>query len=123
MVDKIDIYAKLRRVKAIKIFSQKAIFKTHFNGEEFRVSVIKEIFKIPKAQGHDFPDGFKVSMIAFRSDMPERRILLDCHPPKGPHYHVGTEEVQFEWQGLQSADDLFWKLVKTEFGNLEEVLE
>jgi hypothetical protein len=62
-------------------------------------------------------------MIAFRDDDPERRILLDCHPPKGPHYHVGTEEVQFEWQGLQNADDLFWKLVEAEFGKLEEVLE
>ena len=110
-------------MKAIKIFSQKVIFKTSLNGEVFRVSVIKEIFKIPEAQAHEFPDGFKVSMIAFRDDNPEKRVLLDCHPPKGPHYHVGAVEAQFEWAGLKSADDLFWNLVEAEFGKLEEVSE
>ena len=122
-LDKCHIYAKLGIVRAIKIFSQKAIFKTSLNGEEFRVSVIKEIFKIPEARAHEFPDGHKVSMIAFRDDDPGKRVLLDCHPPKGPHYHIGSAEVQFEWQGLKSADDLFWTLVEAEFGKLEEVLE
>ena len=83
------------------------------------VSVIKEIFKIPEAQAHQFPDGFKVSMIAFRDDDPERRVLLDCHPPKGPHYHLGAIEVQFEWTGLKRADDLFWTLVEAEFVSTE----
>jgi hypothetical protein len=46
-------------------------------------------------------------MIAFRDDDPEKRVLLDCHPPKGPHYHVGATENSFKWQGLKSADDLF----------------
>lgn len=101
-------------MKAAKIFSQKALFK---------VSVIKEIFKIPEAQANQFPDGFRVSMIAFRSDSPERMVLLDCHPPKGPHYHLGDKEVSFEWQGLDAADELFWNLVEKEFGKLEEVLE
>lgn len=110
-------------MKAIKIFSEKDIYKTSLNGEAFRVSVIKEIFKIPEARADGFPDGFKVSMIAFRNDEPDKRVLLDCHPPKGPHYHVGTAEVAFVWQGLQHADNLFWELVENEFGKLEEVLE
>ncbi len=110
-------------MKAIKIFSEKLIFKTSQNGEVFRVSVIREIFKIPDEQAHAFPDGHKVSMIAFRDDDPEKRVLLDCHPPKGPHYHIGDIESSFEWGGLKSADDLFWKLVEAEFGKLEEVLE
>lgn len=118
-----DIYVILGIVKATKIFSQKALFKALQNGEEFRVSVIKEIFKIPMAQAHHFPDGFKVSMIAYRNDLPEKRILLDCHPPKGPHYHLENQEVNFQWQGLDHADELFWQLVETEFGKLEEVFE
>ena len=90
-------------MKAKKIFSEKDIYKTSLNDEVFRVSVIREIFKIPASKAHEFPDGHKVSMIAFHDDDPDKRVLLDCHPPKGPHYHVGNEEVQFEWQGAEKC--------------------
>lgn len=122
-IDNISIYVNIDIVKATKIFSQKAVFKATSKGEEFRVSIIKEIFQIPEANAHHFPEGFKVSMIAYRNDLPEKRVLLDCHPPKGPHYHVGRVEETFEWKGLDYADELFWKLVETEFGKLEEVFE
>lgn len=110
-------------MKATRISSEKAVLVSISNGERFKVCVIKEIYKIPEAQAHLFPEGFKVSMIAFRDDNPERKILLDCHPPKGPHYHRGDVEVSFQWQGLRHADALFWKLVEDEFGQLQEDLE
>jgi hypothetical protein len=46
MLDKNNIYAKLDIVKTIKKFSEKLIYKTSFDQEVFRVSIIKEIFKI-----------------------------------------------------------------------------
>lgn len=113
----------LTKMKAARILHQKAVYLATQNNEVFRVSIVEEIFKIPEAQSSMFPDGFKLSFIAFRNDEPTRKVLLDCHPPKGPHYHIGEAEFSFEWSGLEDAEKLFWQLVENEFGVIEEVLE
>jgi hypothetical protein len=121
-LDKSGIYAKISIVKATRVFSQKTVLKaTSSEGAYLKVAVRIEVFKIPEAKAKEFPDGYKVSMIAFREDSPDRRVLLDCHPPKGPHVHVGESEIKFEWQGLDHAYYYFWSLVEAEFGVLEEV--
>jgi hypothetical protein len=111
-------------MKAIRIFHKKDIY-TARNLERipFRVAVEIEVFKIPPPNDRDYPEGLKVSMIAFRQDNPETKLLLNCHPPKGPHIHINELEEPFLWTGLEAAFDIFWNRVESIFGKLTELSE
>ena len=71
-------------------------------------------------------NGFRLSWIAFDLLDPERRVLFDDHPPKGPHFHRRGQETSFEWNGVPHALKLFVDLVRLEFGDhpdLADLLE
>lgn len=59
-------------------------------------------------------------MVAYKSASPEQIVIVDCHPPKGPHFHVGSREELFVWKSLDETYELFWNLIETEFGPIEE---
>lgn len=73
------------------------------------------------AQTH--PEGYRFSWIAFDRESPEKRVLFDCHPPKGPHFHLDEdrEGVPFEWTSLAAAIEFFRQKVREHFGELDPV--
>ena len=109
------MYDKLSHMKAVRITYKKLNFIL-LSGEE--LFVILDVFKIPPPEDQNFPDGFKFSFLAFKEANPDDKVLLDCHPPKKPHYHEGDEEVEFEWNGIEMAVELFWEKVEIKFGKL-----
>ena len=66
---------------------------------------------------------FKFSWIAFDPENPMKRVLFDCHPPKGPHFHLdGDLDGQpFAWVTLEESVALFRKKVEEHFGKLVAV--
>jgi hypothetical protein len=102
-------------MKATRISFKKLNFILASNEE---LLVILDVWKIPPPEDQNFPDGFKFSFIAFKADNPNEKILLDCHPPKGPHMHINNDELSFEWSGIESATELFWEKVENKFGKL-----
>ena len=76
-----------------------------------------DLYKLPeKAKG--YPDGLKFSLIAFDADRPNKRVLVDVHPPKGPHIHFDEDSqgVPFEWKGYAEAERLFFQAAIKHFG-------
>jgi hypothetical protein len=78
------------------------------------VSIRMDLFSIPDQVEADL---FRFSWIAFDLVDPERRVLFDSHPPKGPHFHVRDQEASFEWKGIPHALKLFIECVVKEFGD------
>lgn len=105
-------------MKATKIVSRKVTYTVKSSGESLRVIV--EVWKIFPPEGDHFPDGLKFSIVAFLESAPGEAVIIDCHPPKGPHFHFGGKEVSFPWEGLDKAETLFWELVEKKFGPVKE---
>jgi hypothetical protein len=71
-------------------------------------------------------EGFRFSWIAFDLEDPDRQVLFDNHPPKGPHFHKRGQETSFTWNGVSHALAMFVDLVRLEFGDhadLADLLE
>jgi len=81
-----------------------------------------DLYELPagRAKSSDVP--YRFSWIAFDKEYPEQRVLFDCHPPKGPHFHVdGDDEGQsFKWTSIEDAIALFENKVTKRFGVLME---
>jgi hypothetical protein len=107
------------QVKAKKIASRTATFLIKASKEQLRVHI--EVWEIPYPESKKFPDGLKFSIVAFIENNTSDAVVVDCHPPKGPHFHFEGKETQFEWKGLEEAEELFWDLVEKKFGKIEEV--
>ena len=88
------------------------------------VSIRMDLFAIEgNASG---ADRFRFSWIAFDFEEPDRSVLFDNHPPKGPHFHKRGQETSFSWNGVPHALAMFVDLVRLEFGNhadLADLLE
>ena len=102
------------------------VFRERFTVETIdgkRIQIFMDLFLLPAPCESCFPEGFKFSWIAFEEDMPEARILFDCHSPKGPHMHIGQNlmDSPFEWQSLSVAQDLFYSKVIEFFGEIPEL--
>lgn len=88
------------------------------------VSIRMDLFAFEERTSNTI--GFRFSWIAFDLEEPERRVLFDNHPPKGPHFHKQGQETSFEWNGVPHALKLFVDLVRLEFGDhpdLADLLE
>ncbi|TVQ77823.1 MAG: hypothetical protein EA369_08535 [Bradymonadales bacterium] len=87
--------------------------------------VFMDLYKIPRVNTKDFPGGHRFSWIAFDPEAPERRVLFDSHPPKGPHIHIDDEleGKPFEWVSVDQAKRLFFKCVKEHFGKFAEDID
>ena len=100
--------------KATLVSTSSSIF-TMISSDEF-LRVEMQVFKIHPPEDVHFPDGLKFSIVGFLLSDPKSVVLVDCHPPKGSHYHVGDLEQPFEWKGVEHATNLFWKLIEENFG-------
>lgn len=82
-----------------------------------------DLFKLAEGHPKSFPDGYRFSWIAFDPDMPNERILFDCHDPKGPHVHIDNDPDgdPIEWTTLDNAYELFFERVRNRFGEYEEL--
>ena len=92
-----------------------------FTKNAFELEIRMDIFKIEEPEGAQFPDGYRFSWIAFDRYDPMKRVLFDCHPPKGPHLHVDQDKegIPFQWENLEKAIELFWQKVWDRFGERE----
>lgn len=92
-----------------------------FTQQGFEVEVRMDVYQIPNPEGLKFPEGYRFSWIAFDRYNPKNRVLFDCHPPKGPHFHVDDEKdgQSFVWVSLEASMDLFWEKVWLRFGERE----
>ena len=67
-------------MKATLLLDVHELFVTQAGGT---VEVHMDLYEVTKKKGQ--PE-YRFSWIAFDIDNPMRRILFDCHPPKGPHF-------------------------------------
>jgi hypothetical protein len=86
------------------------------NGIELEIRM--DLYRIQGGEGKKFPEGFKFSWIAFDQYDSSAKVLFDCHPPKGPHFHMDDDKegVPFQWESLEKALELFWEKVEDRFG-------
>lgn len=86
--------------------------------KEYELQVRRELYKINGEEQKHYPEGYRFGWIAYDSLNPNKRVLYDCHPSKGAHYHLDGEEpgTPFEWQGLEKATQAFWHKVWEHFG-------
>lgn len=82
-----------------------------------------EVWKILAPESRKYPDRIRFSIVAFKESLPSDAIVMDCHPPKGPHYHLDGNEIAFEWDGLDKAEEKFWQIVEEKFGKIKESLK
>jgi hypothetical protein len=93
-----------------------------FNRSGRAVQVVMDLFKIQGKDARQHPDGFRFSWIAFDPENPERRVLFDSYPPKGPHFHIDGDEVGVseEWSSLEAAYRKFFRNAARHFDIDEE---
>jgi hypothetical protein len=106
-------------VKAARLF-QRRFTLTCKDGRV--LSVFMDLYRLPDGSFGTFPEGYRFSWIAYASDDEELRVLFDCHPPKGPHFHVDGElrGQPFHWTTLDAAYELFFAKVREHFGDFRE---
>ena len=75
-----------------------------------------KLWKLPKSNVKEFPEGYKLSWIVFNLVTEKERILFDNHVGKSPHYHENGEEKFLEWVSLEHTEKLFYQMVYQKFG-------
>ena len=101
---------------AMLIYRRRVTRRT-LKGREIRL--VMDLYEIPEPDKGKYPDGYRFSWIAFDVELPEKRVLFDCHPPKGPHLHVdGEPEIYFKWVSLEETEELFFSKIQDRFGGL-----
>ncbi len=101
--------------KATRVFSRR--FQIKCKDEQLAV-VFMDLYKLPEGAPDLFPEGYKFSWIAFDPDHEDHRVLLDCHPPKGPHINIDgdADGETFDWITLEAAYEFFFAKIKELFG-------
>jgi hypothetical protein len=67
-----------------------------------------------------FLECFKLSWIAFDFSNPDRKVLVDSHPPVGLHYHLDDgDQTKVELTTLDEALMFFETKVIAHFGEIE----
>lgn len=93
-------------MKATLLFHEKRILENGISGD-LAIAELK-VWQIPKSK--DYPAGRKFSLFLVASG--KVLIGIDNHKPKGPHLHLGAEEVPY---GYSTDDQLisdFWDMVR-----------
>ena len=105
-------------MKTTLIFKLK---RSLFTKKNIEVEIRMDVYRVEESEGQKFPEGYRFSWIAFDRYDPQSKVLFDCHPPKGPHFHINEAiEEGFEWQGLEDAMELFWQKVWGHFGERDD---
>lgn len=93
-------------MKAILVRHEKFIIRR-------RYVVEISVHQVPKSE--KYKDGLKWGLICV-DRISGRRILMDNHHPKGPHLHVGDEELKYEFDGLDKLILDFRRLIAEHMG-------
>ncbi|MGK5081756.1 hypothetical protein WDW37_00500 [Bdellovibrionota bacterium FG-1] len=84
------------------------------------IDIRMDLFQIPATDADKYPGSVKFSWIAFERENPERYVLFDSHPPKGPHSHTPSgDEILLSWTNVGEMEDRFFKAIETHFGSLK----
>lgn len=110
-------------MKAVLLFESHQAFRTLTD----RIIVMKmDLYELPETELiNSSSSHYRFSWIAFDKEEPAMRVLFDCHPPKGPHFHIDEDKrgQSFTWSSLPAAIQLFYLKVKERFGELLEIPE
>ena len=80
-------------MKAQALYRERRVLTNHVSGDA-AIAEIK-IWRVPKSK--NYPDGIKFSL--FLVCQGRALIGMDNHKPKGPHLHLGTEEILYRFRG------------------------
>ncbi len=93
-------------MRAEPVFREKRLL---FNRRTGQAAVAElKVWKVPKSD--HYPEGRKFSVFLVSSGQP--LVGIDNHPPKGPHLHLGTREVPYQYRDEASLLADFWDLVR-----------
>lgn len=67
-----------------------------------------KVWEVPKSK--EYPDGRKFSL--FLVAQGQVLVGIDNHKPKGPHLHLGHEELSFRYTNDEQLLQDFWALVR-----------
>ena len=84
----------------------------------FLIGIEVELWKLPLPQPAEFPQGYKLKMIAYNLENPSELVQIDNHQGKKLHYHLNDKQKFFTWVSLAEAERLFLQLVQEKFGKL-----
>ncbi len=93
-------------MKAGVVFREK---RAVLNSRMGRLAIAEiRIWKIPRS--YHYPEGRRFSLFLVY----DGKILvgIDNHKPKGPHLHLGEQEVSYVYRGDQNLLDDFWNLAR-----------
>lgn len=90
------------------------------NREVGDVAVIIQVWKIPPPNDQSYPEGKRYSLVGYQSKWPKDKVLLDCHPPKGPHFHTENGDVLLPAMIYEDAFEIFWRELEKKFGPFNE---
>ena len=93
-------------VKAAPVFREKRIVMNPRTGELAIVEI--NIWKIPKSFHYESGRRFSLFLIADGRPV----IGIDNHQPKGPHLHLGDEEVSYNYLDDDLLIQDFWDFVR-----------
>ncbi|PWU17349.1 MAG: hypothetical protein C5B49_09035 [Bdellovibrio sp.] len=82
-------------MKAVEIFRQKTVLR-HESSKSLGIFEIA-IFQVPVST--HYPEGIKYR--AWLSESGETIFGFDNHKPKGPHLHIGDQEVGYVFRGIR----------------------
>jgi len=93
-------------MKATPVFREKLIVE-HAQTGEVAVAELK-IWKIPKSKAYMHGRRFSLFLVFGGHVI----IGIDNHSPKGPHLHLGDEELPYKYLDDRKLLDDFWDLVR-----------
>lgn len=93
-------------MKATLLFHEKRILESEHAGE-LAIAELK-VWRIPKSK--DYPAGRKFSLFLVAGG--KVLIGIDNHKPKGPHLHLGAEEVPYNYSTDDQLVADFWDMAK-----------
>lgn len=108
-------------MKAALLFEGRWLFAA---GAGKTIVMEMDLYELPDAS----PNGmlgmrYKFSWIAFERESPTKRVLFDCHAPKGPHFHIddAKDGQAFDCTSISEAVQFFREKVTERFGALRDL--
>jgi len=87
--------------------------------KEFLIGIEVELRKLPPPQPSEFPQGWKLKLIAYNLENTSELVRIDNHCKKSPHYHSNGKQKFFTWVSLAETERLFLQLAQEKFGYFE----
>ena len=93
-------------MKAEPFLREKRIL-VHRSSGELAIAELK-IWRVPKSK--EYPRGVKFSLFLVSNG--QVLVGIDNHRPKGPHLHLGGQELPYLFQNEQDLVSDFWDLAR-----------